>query len=144
MITISWRYNIHQEGRDGDFHLWKCRITNHILATWLRFQFLCLVTTLPTIIVFVVNLNCLDDSLKISEFRNYCTEHVSDEYFLEELASHSFFNHEFINIYTFLVELPAKSEEEKSAFFEYVWSKKSLFILFVFNLKMVLFSEHWQ
>lgn len=58
----------------------------------------------------------LDAIPGLLEFKNYCTEHASDEYFLQELYSHPFFKQDFINIYSFLEELPVKSEEEKSYF----------------------------
>jgi SCY1-like protein 3 len=36
---------------------------------------------------------------------------------LSSLLQHEFFNHEFIIIHSFLVELPLKSDEEKTQFF---------------------------
>lgn len=44
-----------------------------------------------------------------------------------EVITHSFFNHEFVNIYTFLNELPLKTESEKGKFFSTLIEKLKTF-----------------
>ncbi|KAK9884419.1 hypothetical protein WA026_007266 [Henosepilachna vigintioctopunctata] len=58
----------------------------------------------------------------LEDFKSLCqctlgTVNVTERPKLSDLLHHPFFNHDFIMIHSFLVELPLKSDEEKSVFF---------------------------
>lgn len=65
------------------------------------------------------------DSLAIpnvAEFRKYCVEHLRNSSAdsrppLSTILLHSYFNHDFVLIHSFLSELPLKSQHEKQTFF---------------------------
>ncbi|XP_011500632.1 PREDICTED: protein-associating with the carboxyl-terminal domain of ezrin [Ceratosolen solmsi marchali] len=57
-----------------------------------------------------------DDVPGLSEFKQLCKEKLKDTT-LDCLVHHPFFNHNFMNIYAFLTELPLKNENEKEEFF---------------------------
>ncbi|CAH1401734.1 unnamed protein product [Nezara viridula] len=63
-----------------------------------------------------------DDVPGMQDFINICKEYMNspDSYghlSLDSFLNHSFFNHDFISIHSFLTELPLKSESEKQMFF---------------------------
>jgi SCY1-like protein 3 len=63
-----------------------------------------------------------DDVSSLTSFRDLCKNElqsidVAARPKLSSLLQHEFFNHEFIIIHSFLVELPLKSDEEKTQFF---------------------------
>ncbi|RZB58829.1 protein-associating with the carboxyl-terminal domain of ezrin [Asbolus verrucosus] len=63
-----------------------------------------------------------DDIPSLSSFRDLCKNDlqnidVNARPKLSSLLEHEFFNHEFIVIHSFLIELPLKSDEEKAQFF---------------------------
>lgn len=58
----------------------------------------------------------------VDEFREYCAVHLkhADEMMrpkLQAVLLHPFFNHDFIQIHSYLIELPLKSPESKQEFF---------------------------
>lgn len=61
------------------------------------------------------------------EFRELCKSYVTaknpNPQFLQQLFKHPFFTHQFITVYSFLIELPLKSETEKAEFFMYVFNE---------------------
>ncbi|KAJ3630110.1 hypothetical protein Zmor_027060, partial [Zophobas morio] len=63
-----------------------------------------------------------DDIPSLTAFRDFCKNSlqnidVATRPKLSTLLEHEFFNHEFIIIHSFLIELPLKSDEEKTQFF---------------------------
>ncbi|KAL1505999.1 hypothetical protein ABEB36_005437 [Hypothenemus hampei] len=58
----------------------------------------------------------------LASFKAFCTQAVQEPRIvqrprLRNLLEHDFFNHTFIKIYSFLIELPLKSDNEKTEFF---------------------------
>ncbi|XP_014204512.1 protein-associating with the carboxyl-terminal domain of ezrin isoform X2 [Copidosoma floridanum] len=64
----------------------------------------------------VLGLKNNDDVPGLSEFKDLCKKKFQDTS-LSALASHPFFVHDFMNIHSFLMELPLKNDSEKEHFF---------------------------
>lgn len=65
------------------------------------------------------------------EFRDFCKKKLTNSdpgqrSKLSEILKHPFFNHEFIRIHRFLMELPLRANHEKEQFFRSVWSCRLL------------------
>nr|XP_023013396.1 protein-associating with the carboxyl-terminal domain of ezrin isoform X1 [Leptinotarsa decemlineata] len=64
-----------------------------------------------------------DEISTLSSFRDYCKNElqntdISRRPNFKSLLEHEFFNHDFIQIHSFLMELPLKNDEEKKLFFQ--------------------------
>ncbi|KAG5896264.1 hypothetical protein JTB14_033561 [Gonioctena quinquepunctata] len=64
-----------------------------------------------------------DEIASLSSFRDFCKNELqncdlSKRPNFKSILEHEFFNHEFVKIHSFLVELPLKSDEEKNNFFQ--------------------------
>ncbi|KAJ8962134.1 hypothetical protein NQ318_018091 [Aromia moschata] len=65
-----------------------------------------------------------DDEIRLlTQFREYCKNELQNTDFAQRpkfssILDHDFFNHEFLIMHSFLVELPLKSDEEKTKFFQ--------------------------
>ncbi|XP_018570433.1 protein-associating with the carboxyl-terminal domain of ezrin [Anoplophora glabripennis] len=73
-----------------------------------------------------------DDIPNLSSFCEYChkelqNSNISQRPKLSSILEHDFFNHEFITIHSFLIELPLKSDEEKTLFFRSLKDKLKSF-----------------
>lgn len=73
-----------------------------------------------------------DDILPIKSFCDYCKNElqncdVTKRPNLASILNHPFFNQDFILIYSFLVELPLKSDAEKLEFFPSLCEKLKIF-----------------
>ncbi|XP_050312522.1 protein-associating with the carboxyl-terminal domain of ezrin [Anthonomus grandis grandis] len=67
--------------------------------------------------------NSSDPNASRESFQNYCTKVLEDPNHLQtttlqNLLDHPYFKHPFITIHSFLIELPLKSDPEKSEFFK--------------------------
>lgn len=72
-----------------------------------------------------------DDIPTVMEFKDYCKNRLRNncqtDISLKQLIFHPFFTHRFVAIYTFLVELPLKTEIEKTEFFKTLADELTLF-----------------
>lgn len=75
----------------------------------------------------------LDDNLTgLADFRELCKNNLQNidvnlRPRLSTLLQHEFFNHDFIKIHSFLIELPLKSDDEKNEFFHNLAEKLQQF-----------------
>ncbi|KAJ8910352.1 hypothetical protein NQ315_004968 [Exocentrus adspersus] len=73
-----------------------------------------------------------DEVPNLDVFCDYCRNELqhtdpSQRPILSSILKHDFFNHEFINIHSFLIELPLKSDEEKMLFFRSLVGRLKMF-----------------
>ncbi|CAG9769331.1 unnamed protein product [Ceutorhynchus assimilis] len=66
-----------------------------------------------------------DEISKLSSFKEFCKNIVQEPNVLQRptlssLLEHEFFKHKFINIHSFLIELPLKSDVDKTEFFAHL------------------------
>lgn len=74
----------------------------------------------------------LEDIPGLKIFYNFCNNEMQAKDInkrprLNDVINHAFFNHEFVNIYSFLNDLPLKTETEKNQFFSNLIEKLQLF-----------------
>lgn len=74
----------------------------------------------------------LDEISLVSDFRNFCKNDLQNIDInlrpkLVDLLECRFFNHDFIKIYSFLTELPLKTDDEKAEFFSALPEKLNCF-----------------